>query len=179
MGRGSASRRSASQDTGGNVARVLALVLGLGYLVGGVVGFASTGFTGFVEDTGEQLLGLDLNIFHNIVHVAIGAGLILVSRMRDVSITQGVLMGVGLFYLLAAVLGFIDYLQIISINRPLALDNFLHLVTGATALIGGLLGVRQHDRSLRETDTYGGGTRPIEERRAQWDSEDTYREEEY
>ncbi len=185
MGRGSASRRSASPDTGGNVARLFALVLGLGYLAVGVIGFAVTGFTGFVEDTNEALLGFELNIFHNIVHLAIGAGLIIASRMRDVTITQGVLIGVGLFYLLAAVLGFLNYLQIISINSALSPENFNHLLSGATALIFGLLGVRQHDRSLRETGTHGGGigprggTRPIEERRGQWDSDNTYREEAY
>lgn len=136
-----------------NAARVVALLLGLGYVAAGVVGFAFTGFTGFVANTGESLLGFDLNIFHNLVHLSIGAGLIVASRMRDVSITQGVLIGVGLFYLLAALLGFLNDLQIISINDALAADNFLHLVSGSTALIFGLVGVRQHDKSLRGRET--------------------------
>lgn len=163
-----------------NVAKVLALVLGLGYLGAGVVGFTVTGFSsGFVADTNASFLGLDLNIFHNVVHLGIGAGLLLASRMRDVSITQGVLIGVGLFYLLAAVLGFINYLQIISINSSLVLDNFFHLVTGSVALIFGLLGVRQHDDSLRGTPVAAEGALPIEERRALWDRDATYREETY
>lgn len=156
-----------------NVARPAALLLGLGYVAAGVVGFVVTGFTGFVGDTDEQLLGLDLNIFHNVVHLAIGAGLAIASQMRDVAITQGVLIGVGLFYILAALLGFIDYLDILlSVNFELAVDNFFHLVTGLIAFIFGLIGARQLSKSLRPAE----GPRPIEERRAQWDTSATYRE---
>jgi len=169
-----------------NVAKLVALVLGLGYVAGGVIGFAITGFTGFVANTDETFLGFfDLNIFHNIVHLGIGAGLIIASRMRDSTITQGVLIGVGLFYLLAAVLGFLNYLQIISINTSLSFDNFFHLLSGAVALIFGLLGVRQQDDSLHDTRPgtggrpAGEGPLPIANRRAQWDRDETYREEAY
>ena len=179
-------QRSASTQRG-NVARTFALLIGLGYVAAGLIGFAETGFSGpVVLNTPDRFFGFfDLNIFHNIVHLAIGLGLLVAWRMRDVAITQGVLVGVGLFYILAALLGFLNYLQLISINTSLSFDNFFHLLTGVAALIFGLLGVRQHDRSLRETDTHGGGigprggTRPIEERRGQWDSDDTYREEAY
>ncbi len=170
-----------------NAARGLALVIGLGYVAAGVIGFAVTGFTGgFVSNTNETFLGFfDLNIFHNIVHLAIGAGLIIASRMSDVTITQGVLIGVGLFYVLAAVLGFLNYLQLISINSSASFDNFFHLLTGVAALISGLIGVRQQDDSLRgryattAAVAGPGGTRPIEERRGMWDRDETYREETY
>ncbi|MDQ3644560.1 MAG: DUF4383 domain-containing protein [Actinomycetota bacterium] len=161
---------------------MVALLLGVSYLAAGVIGFTVTGFTGFVAETDEQFLGFfDLNIFHNIVHLAIGLGLIIAAQMRDVTITQGVLIGVGLFYALAAVLGFLNYLQLISINDSLSFDNFFHLLSGAIALIFGLIGVRQQDDSVRHTGTAvgPGGTRPIEERRAAWDREGTYREETY
>jgi hypothetical protein len=149
---------SASKDRG-NVARVFALLLGAGYVVAGVAGFTVTGFSsGFVANTNASLIGFDLNIFHNVVHLAIGAALILVSRLSDVTITQGVLIGVGLFYVLATLLGFLNYgaLQIISINDPLAADNFLHLFSGATALIFGLIGVRQQNQSLRKAGAPAG-----------------------
>ncbi len=179
-------RQGVASTERGNVARIFALLLGVGYVAAGVVGFAETGFTGFVANTDESFLGFfDLNIFHNIVHLAIGLGLIIASRMSDVTITQGVLIGVGLFYLLAALLGFLNYLQIISINESASFDNFFHLLSGATALIFGLIGTRQQDDSLRTTAAPAGatwaadGARPIEERRSQWDTEETYREETY
>ncbi|MCP9490538.1 MAG: DUF4383 domain-containing protein [Solirubrobacteraceae bacterium MAG38_C4-C5] len=175
--------RERSASTGrGNVARTFALVIGLGYVAAGLIGFTATGFSGpVVLNTEDAFLGFfDLNIFHNIVHVAIGGGLLVASRMRDLSITQGALVGVGLFYLLAALLGFLNYLQLISINTSLSVDNFFHLLTGAVALIFGLIGIRQTEEAVpARASVASAGLRPIEERRAQWDKDAAYREEKY
>ena len=179
---GGRMRQGVASADRGNVARIAALLLGLSYVAAGVVGFAETGFTGFVANTDESFLGFfDLNIFHNIVHLAIGLGLVIASRMSDITITQGVLIGVGLFYALAAVLGFINYLQIISINSSVSVDNFFHLLTGVVALLFGLLGVSQQDDSPRgrRATAATDGPLPIEERRAQWDKDETYREKAY
>ena len=175
-------------STGGaNVARAVALVLGLSYVAAGVIGFVVTGFTGpVVLNTDDKLLGFfDLNIFHNIVHVAIGLGLVVASRVRDATVTQGIVIGVGLFYTVAALLGFLNYLQIISINSSLSFDNFFHLLTAAVLVIFGLIAVRQQNEAYSERETRAGmpvpagGPAPIEERRGLWDTEDTYREERY
>ncbi|MGI8946124.1 MAG: DUF4383 domain-containing protein [Thermoleophilaceae bacterium] len=127
-----------------NVTQVFAFVVGVVYLAVGVVGFAVTGFQGVVTNGNEALLGFDLNIFHNIVHIAIGLGFLVVSRM-DAVITQGVVIGGGLVYLLAAGLGFLNQLQILSIDSAVAPDNFLHLVSGSAAVLAGLIGARQTD----------------------------------
>jgi len=174
--------RSASTERQGNVARTVALVLGLSYVAAGLIGFTVTGFTGpVVLNTPDRFLGFfDLNIFHNIVHVAIGGGLIVASRMRDLSITQGTLIGVGLFYALAALLGFLNYLQLISINTSLSFDNFFHLLTAAVAIIFGLIGIRQEGQSVpARAGVASAGPLPIEERRAQWDKDAEYREKTY
>ncbi len=173
--------RSAAPERS-NVARPVALVLGLSYVAAGLIGFTVTGFTGpVVLNTPDRFLGFfDLNIFHNIVHVAIGGGLIVASRMRDLSITQGTLIGVGLFYALAALLGFLNYLQLISINTSLSFDNFFHLLTAAVAIIFGLIGIRQQSESVpARAGAASAGPRPIEERRAQWDKDAQYREKTY
>lgn len=121
-------------------AQLGALGVGLAYLAIGIVGFAVTGFTGWVVDTREDLLGFDLNGFHNVVHLGIGAILIGVAFVREPAITQGVLIGGGLVYLLAAVLGFTQNLdQLLSIDGVLASDNFLHLASGAAAVLVGVL----------------------------------------
>ena len=132
---------------GTNVAQVFALVVGIVYLAVGIVGFAVTGFTGFVADTDEALLGFDLNVFGNIVHLLIGGGFLVASRM-DAVITQGVVIGGGLVYILAALLGFLNELQILSINDEIAPDNFLHLVSGSAAVLAGLIGARQSNELL-------------------------------
>ena len=124
------------------LSKTFALAVGVVYVLVGVVGFAVTGFSGLVADTDAALLGFDLNPFHNIVHLAIGAFLIAVSRVDVEGVTEGVLIGGGLVYVLAAVLGFTNNLQLLSINDVLAPDNFLHLVSGVLAIVVGAIGAR-------------------------------------
>ncbi len=126
-----------------NVARPFALIVGVVYLAVGLIGFVVTGFSGFVTSHGNSLLGFDLNIFHNLVHLVIGLSFIVVSRLPDVTITQGVLIGGGVIYLAAALLGFLDKLPILAVNGSLAPDNFLHLFSGAAAVAFGMLGAHQ------------------------------------
>ncbi len=145
-GRQQREQRGASSPggSGQNITQVFALVVGVTYLLVGVVGFAVTGFTGVTTDGADKLLGFDLNVFHNVVHLAIGAGFIVASRL-DATITQGVVIGAGLVYVLAGLLGFLNQLQILSIDSGLAADNFLHLFSGLAAVTFGLLGIRQSD----------------------------------
>jgi hypothetical protein len=131
--------RAGGSDGAIDFAQTAALVVGIAYLIIGLVGFGVTGFKGFVSDYNKNLAGFDLNGFHNVVHLGIGLLLIVVSRLRDPIITQGTLIGGGLVYILAAVLGFMDRLQILSINDPLSADNFLHLFSGLAALAIGLI----------------------------------------
>ncbi len=150
-GRGQREQRRA-RSTGGsgrNITQVFALVVGVTYLLVGVVGFAVTGFTGVTSDGADKLIVFDLNVFHNVVHLAIGAGFIAVSRLSDPTITQGVVIGAGTVYVLAGLLGFLNQLQILSIDSELAADNFLHLFSGLAAVLFGLAGVRQSDAALR------------------------------
>jgi Domain of unknown function (DUF4383) len=128
-----------------NIAQLFAVVVGVAYLAIGLIGFAVTGFSGAVLDGPDALLGFDLNPFHNVVHLGVGLILLVTGSLRDPVIAEGALIGGGLVYLLAAVLGFLGGLEIISINDgdELAPDNFLHLFSGAAALAAGVLGARQ------------------------------------
>jgi hypothetical protein len=136
---------SSSRD---NVARPIALVLGVVYLAAGLIGFAVTGFHGFVTSGGSSIIGLHLNVFHNIVHIAIGAILIVAARLPDATMTQGILLGVGIVYVVATVMGFLGKLPIIAVTTAGNGDNFLHLASAALALFGGLAGASQQ----READ---------------------------
>src|SRR5215213_1900214 len=121
-------------------AKLGALVVGMAYLAIGVVGFLDTGFTGWVVDTDEAILGFDLNGFHNVVHLGVGALVLAAAFAPEPAITQGVLVGGGFVYVLAAVLGFTGNLeQLLSIDGAAAPDNFLHLVSGLAAIALGLL----------------------------------------
>lgn len=147
----STRRRAASERYVGprreNLAQPFALIVGGVYLLVGLVGFTVTGFSGLVISHGHSLLGFDLNVFHNLVHIVIGLGFVVVSRVPDSAITQGVLIGGGAVYLAAALLGFLDKLPILAVDGSLAPDNFLHLFSGAAAVVFGLLGAQQQSRA--------------------------------
>ena len=131
-----------------NISKPIALVLGVVYLAVGVIGFAATGFHGFVTPHGSTFLGFPINIFHNIVHIGIGAILIVASRLPDATMTQGILLGVAILYVAATLLGFLGKLPIIAVTNASNPDNFLHLASAAVALFGGLAGAAQQ----READ---------------------------
>ena len=127
-----------------NAAQLFALVAGAVYTLVGLVGFVATGFDGVTANGPDDLLGFDLNIFHNVVHLGIGLGFLAASQL-DATLCQGIVIGGGLVYILAALLGFLNELQILSIDDELAPDNFLHLVSGSAAVLFGLIGARQTD----------------------------------
>jgi hypothetical protein len=121
-----------------------ALVGGAAYLLGGIVGFAVTGFGGLVANGDQALLGFDLNPFHNIFHMIAGAILIAAARSEPADIAAGVSLGTGAVLLIAAGAGFTNNLQLLSINSAAAMDNVLHIVTGTAAVLFGIFGGKSH-----------------------------------
>ncbi len=118
-----------------SIGQLAALLIGVAYLGGGLVGMLFTGFSGFVDSHGTALFGIfAINPFHNVVHIGVGALLILASTQAS-SIAEGALLGVGSIYVVATISGFIyaniPVIALISSSDP---DNYLHLVTGATAI---------------------------------------------
>lgn len=114
------------------------IVFGAVYLLVGIVGFVLTGFGDFAGTVpGGTVVLFDVNPLHNIVHLGVGAALLLAGRASlDASRTMNTL--VGAVYLLVGVLGFfvIDSdLNILAMNQA---DNFLHLASAALLLGVGL-----------------------------------------
>lgn len=118
----------------------LALVFGLVYVVLGVVGFAVTGFSDFFQNTGSRLILFEINPFHNVVHLGVGALWLLAWRLQTLGQTEGIHLGIGGIYVLAAVLGFIGApLEILSIGSALDAVNFLHIASGALAIFAAVV----------------------------------------
>ncbi|MBW3579207.1 MAG: DUF4383 domain-containing protein [Actinobacteria bacterium] len=118
-----------------SIAHTFAFALGAVYLVVGIAGFFVTGFDNFLANGDEALLIFEVNPFHNVVHLGVGAlALSAGLALRDRAAVQGTNLGIAAVYLLAAALGFAGYLQILSIDGTWAADNFLHLGTGLVAL---------------------------------------------
>ena len=127
---------------GGSLAAKVGVAFGAFYIVLGLVGFMVTGFAGAL--TGEQghaILGISINQFHNIVHFGIGAFLVVMSLQKNDAAAEGAVMGVGLFYVVAFILGVMssDNLTIIGMRGEGDPANFFHLLSGVTLLLVGLL----------------------------------------
>ncbi|MDQ3762964.1 MAG: DUF4383 domain-containing protein [Actinomycetota bacterium] len=114
------------------------LIAGLVYVTIGVIGFFFTGFGSFTEMTDRALFGIfPLNPFHNIVHIGVGALWLLGALALTSAGNQGINIAIGGFYVLAAILGFLGYLSLVSVSAGFDPDNFLHLVSGVLPLIFG------------------------------------------
>ena len=120
-------------------AQVFALVIGLTLVVAGIVGF----FYNASFETGGDLprdavIGiLDVNGWHNVVHIATGViGLVLAGSYDGAR--QFAIVG-GAVYIVIAVAGFIAgdpsvLIGLIPVNTE---DNFLHLLIGIAGLGAG------------------------------------------
>jgi hypothetical protein len=124
---------------------------GLLYVTIGIVGFFVTGFGNFVQNTGDTLLGFPINPMHNLVHLLIGIFLIVMATRPSVATAEGAIMGVGLFYVVAFVIGTVskDNLTIISMYGYGDPENFNHLVNGVALLSLGLISSAQTQSRLR------------------------------
>ena len=95
-----------------------ALLAGLAYALGGVIGFFFTGFSNFTEGTGVPLFGLfHITPFHNVVHIGVGGLWLLAAFTLTRPATEGVNLAIGGVYALAAVLGYLGKLEFLGL-RP-------------------------------------------------------------
>jgi hypothetical protein len=117
-------------------------LFGVLYVAIGLIGFAVTGFSNFLQNTDDSILlsGLSVNPFHNLVHLAIGGFLIIMSRQTPTT-AEGACLGVGIFYVAAFVIGVVgaSNLTIIGMFGRGDLENFNHLINGALLLGLGLV----------------------------------------
>lgn len=115
--------------------QMFALVFGAVYVLVGILGmFVSTS----VDEAGT-LIVFDVNLVHNIIHLVVG-GVWLVGS-RTAAGAKSANLGIGVVYLLVAILGFLDLAFLADLLAEVNLaDNLLHLVSGALALYFGTAG---------------------------------------
>jgi hypothetical protein len=121
-------------------AQVFALVIGATLTVVGIVGFFYNASFGSGDGTErDAVLGvLDVNGWHNLVHIASGGlGLVLASSYGG---ARAYALGFGLVYLVVALLGFLagdgdELFNLIPVNTE---DNFLHVLIGIAGVTAGL-----------------------------------------
>ena len=136
-----AGRREGAART---LAQTTCMAVGLALIAAGVLGFffGGSGFGTGNAVQGGEFLSLEVNGWHNIVHIASGALLLFASPKAKLAGTA--LLAFGLTYAVVTIWGFLDgntVANLIPVNLP---DNILHLILAAgslfVALTAGALG---------------------------------------
>src|SRR3954464_14931981 len=120
-----------------SVNQKVAYVVGAIFLLIGILGWFVTSGHGFADRDGGSLLGFQVNPLHNIVHLLVGAVLLLGWR-GGLSAARAANTAVGAVYLVVGVIGLFildSSANILALNGP---DNGLHLVSGLVLLGAGL-----------------------------------------
>lgn len=137
-----------------SLAQKIMPLFGALYIGIGLIGYAVTGFGSFLQNTDDFILlsGLSVNPFHNLVHIAIGGFLLIMSR-QGTSTAEGGCLGVGIFYVAAFVIGFVGptNLTIIGMDGRFDLENFNHLLNGIFLLGLGLISAAASDAQARRS----------------------------
>jgi Domain of unknown function (DUF4383) len=125
---------------GRSPAQVYALVIGASLVAAGILGFFYNASFGTGDGTErDAVLGiLDVNGWHNVVHIASGALGLAVAGSYGAARAYAI--GLGAIYLVITALGFIagdgdELLNLIPINTE---DNVLHLLIGVAGVGAGL-----------------------------------------
>ncbi len=129
--------------------RLIATIFGAVYLLVGILGFFVTSGVGFFATEGQNLIIFAVNPLHNVIHLAIGAAL-LIAGLSSIPAARGVNTTVGAVYLLVGIVGLFllgSSLNIIALNGA---DNVLHLAS-AVLLLG--IGLSQDKSESRHSVT--------------------------
>jgi len=117
--------------------------VGAVFVVVGLLGFTVSGGHSAAGHTGGELLGLfQVNLLHNLVHVAVGAAMI-AAAIVSAQAARAANTLIGAVYLVLGVLGLFitgdNALNVIALNGA---DNGLHIVIGAVLVAVGMSGRR-------------------------------------
>jgi hypothetical protein len=125
----------------------LGIGFGAVYVLVGLLGFVATGFSGLTSMNGPLLLGIFMiNPLHNIVHVLVGA-LLIVGGLASLAVSKGVNATVGAVYLLVFVAGLAVQGSSANILALNAADHGLHLISALLLLTVGLAADRSSTRA--------------------------------
>jgi len=133
-------------------ARYFALIIGILYLLGGVLGFipatnplpAGAADTNLAVNAGYgYVLGLfPVNVLHNIVHLAVGA--LGIAAYRSFNGARTFARGLALFYGLLAIMGLLPLTNTTFGLIPIfGNDVWLHALTALPAAYFGFVGARE------------------------------------
>jgi hypothetical protein len=141
------------------IAQSFCLLIGAALVAGGILGFVfgGTGFDAGGDVQGDDFLIFEVNGWHNVVHIATGAFLLIVS-LRAAAAAIGALI-FGIVYAAVAVWGLVDGDDVVGLLATDTADNWLHVGLGAAGVLVGAgagalgLSARREHRRLERTVT--------------------------
>lgn len=114
--------------------RLLAVIFGVLYVLVGILGFTATAGVGLFDTNGGLLLGIfEVNVLHNVVHLLVGAALLIAGLSNTVA-AKVVNLGAGALFLLLGLAGLFvagTPANVLALNGG---DNVLHLATAVVLL---------------------------------------------
>jgi hypothetical protein len=128
-----------STGTGRSPAQLYALIFGAVLTVAGILGFFYNSEFTSDKSVRDAVLGiLDVNGWHNVVHIA--TGVLGLAAAGSYASARGYALGLGAVYIVVAIWGFIvgdgdSILSIIPVNTE---DNILHLLIGVAGIAAGM-----------------------------------------
>ena len=120
-------------------AQLYALIFGAVLTVAGIIGFFYNSEFTSDKSVRDAVLGiLDVNGWHNVVHIA--TGVLGLAAAASYASARGYALGLGAVYIVVAIWGFIigdgdSILSIIPVNTE---DNILHLLIGVSGIAAGM-----------------------------------------
>ena len=146
-----ARRSGAKEGAARTLAQTAALLGGLTLIAAGVLGFIFGGsdFNTGSSVQGKEFIVFEVNGWHNIVHLASGAFLVLMAAKAKSAVTG--LLVFGVVYVVVIVWGFVDGSDIAGLLPVNTADNWLHVALAVAAIAvalaaGGLAGSARSDR---------------------------------
>jgi hypothetical protein len=125
-------------DRGRTPAQWYCLLAGLTLLLAGVLGFiVNSDFDTGSNVQGDELVVLEVNGIHNLVHLA--SGLVLLASAGKRAIAKTVAIAFGLVYGVVTIIGLIDGETVLGLLPVNAADNVLHIALSVLGLIAGFI----------------------------------------
>ena len=133
-----AYRAGAKEGAARTLAQTGALVIGATLIGAGILGFffGDDNFSTGAGVQGKEFLGFEVNGWHNVVHIATGALLVLMAPKAKSAVTGLLIFAAA--YAVVTVLGFIDGDTVVNFIPVNFADNVLHAVLTVAALLAAL-----------------------------------------
>jgi len=129
--------------------RLLGLIVGVAFIVIGLLGFVVTGGSGFFTTDGGLLLGVfQVNVFHSVAHLVLG-GILAAAAIASRATARTANRVIGSAYLALGIAGFFlagSSVNILAIN---AADTVLHFAAAVVLLAVGFGVERPEQAELR------------------------------